>query len=242
VVFRQAWDLAIQAGTARLRVLIAEDDRKMAELVRRGLEEAGHTARVAHDGPSALEMGLSSPPDTIVLDIMLPGMDGYEFTRRLRKEGSSVPVLMLTARDAVADVVKGLNVGADDYLTKPFSLKILIARLEALARRASAAPSNRLQVADLIIDFDTHQVWRGGVRIPLSRTEFEILTLLMRRAGRVVTRDALIDSVWGAERPVENNTLDAFIRLLRTKIETTGSKKLIQTVRGVGYSIRDQAW
>jgi DNA-binding response OmpR family regulator len=231
-----------QAGNSHVRVLVAEDDRKMAELVRRGLEEAGHTARVAHDGPSSLEMALSSPPDAIVLDIMLPGMDGYEVTRRLRKEGSSVPVLMLTARDAVADVVKGLNVGADDYLTKPFSLKILIARLEALARRASAAPSNRLQVADLIIDFDTHQVWRAGTRIPLSRTEFEILTLLMRRAGRVVTRDALIDSVWGAERSVENNTLDAFIRLLRSKVETSGSTRLIQTVRGVGYSIRDEAW
>src|SRR5689334_17683436 len=156
----------------------------MADLIRRGLEEAGHTARVVHDGLSGMEALRSSAPETIVLDIMLPGIDGFEFTRQLRREGNPIPILMLTGRDAVADVVKGLNLGADDYLTKPFSLKILIARLEALARRAYAIASNRAQISDLILDFETHEVWRHGTKIVLTKTEFDILSLLMRRAGR----------------------------------------------------------
>jgi DNA-binding response OmpR family regulator len=146
---------------------------------------------------------------------------------------------MVTGRDAVADVVKGLNLGADDYLTKPFSLKILIARLEALARRASASPANRLQVSDLILDFETHDVWRKGVRIILTKTEFDILSLLMRRAGRIVTRETLIDAVWGIDRTIESNTLDAFMRLLRSKLEIIPGRRLVQTIRGIGYSIRE---
>src|ERR1041385_5564700 len=146
----------------------------MADLIRRGLEENGHSGRVAPDGVTGLSLARSIAPDAIVLDVMLPGLDGFEVTRRLRREGNAVPILMLTGRDAVADVVKGLNVGADDYLTKPFSLKVLIARLEALVRRASAIPSNRLQIADLIVDLEEHEVWRGRTRIALTRTEFDI--------------------------------------------------------------------
>jgi DNA-binding response OmpR family regulator len=171
---------------------------------------------------------------------MLPGIDGFEVTRRLRHEGCAVPILMLTGRDAVSDVVKGLNLGADDYLTKPFSLKVLIARLEALVRRASAVASDRLQIADLILDLQEHEVLRGQKNIILTRTEFDILAFLMRRAGHVVTREALIDGVWGeTDRQIENNTLDVFIKLLRTKVDFVPSKRLIQTVRGVGYTVRE---
>src|SRR5689334_5650532 len=200
----------------------------MADLIRRGLEEAGHTARVVHDGLSGMEALRSSAPETIVLDIMLPGIDGFEFTRQLRREGNPIPILMLTGRDAVSDVVKGLNLGADDYLTKPFSLKVLIARLEALVRRASVVPSNRLQIADLILDLEEHEAWRGRTKITLTRTEFDILAFLMRRAGHVVTRETLIEGVWGeSDRQIENNTLDVFMKLLRSKIDSSPSKRLI---------------
>jgi DNA-binding response OmpR family regulator len=227
-------------GAEIVRLLIVEDDPKMADLIRRGLEENGHSGRVAHDGPTAVSLGRSVVHDAIVLDVMLPGFDGFEVTRRLRREGCAVPILMLTGRDAVADIVKGLSLGADDYLTKPFSLRILIARLEALVRRASAVPSNRLQVADLILDLEEHEVWRGRTRVTLTKTEFDILAFLMRRAGHVVTRETLIDAVWGeTDREIENNTLDVFIKLLRAKVDSALSKRLIQTVRGVGYTIRE---
>jgi two-component system response regulator MprA len=227
-------------GNKLVRLLIVEDDQKMADLIRRGLEENGHSGRVALDGPTGLSLGRSIAPDAIILDVMLPGFDGFEVTRRLRREGCAVPILMLTGRDAVSDVVKGLNLGADDYLTKPFSFKVLLARLEALVRRASSAPSNRLQVADLIVDLEEHEVYRGRTRITLTKTEFDILTILMRRPGHVVTREALIEAVWGkADREIENNTLDVFIGLLRAKVDSRPSKRLIRTVRGVGYTVRE---
>jgi two-component system response regulator MprA len=223
-----------------MRIPIVEDDRKMASLIRRALEESGHSVRVVYNGLSGLEVARTRAPDAVVLDIMLPGIDGFDFTRRLRREGVAVPILMLTGRDAVSDIVKGLNAGADDYLTKPFSLKILIARLDALLRRASATPMNRLHIADLVLDFESHEVRRSSIKINLTRTEFDILALLMRRTGRVVTRSALIEAVWGeSDRQIENNTLDAFMRLLRKKLEITPSKRLIHTVRGIGYTIRE---
>jgi DNA-binding response OmpR family regulator len=223
-----------------VRLLIVEDDTKMAELIRRGLEENGHSGRVAHDGVTGLSLARSIAPNAIILDVMLPGLDGFDVTKRLRREGCSVPILMLTGRDAVSDIVKGLNLGADDYLTKPFSLKILIARLEALVRRASAIPSNRLQIADLIVDLGEHEVWRGSTKITLTRTEFDILAFLMRRAGHVVTRDALIEGVWGeTDRQIENNTLDVFMKLLRNKVDSSPYKRVIETIRGVGYTVRE---
>ena len=223
-----------------MRLLIVEDDTKMAELIRRGLEENGHSGRVAHDGVTGLSLARSIAPNAIILDVMLPGLDGFDVTKRLRREGCSVPILMLTGRDAVSDIVKGLNLGADDYLTKPFSLKILIARLEALVRRASAIPSNRLQIADLIVDLGEHEVWRGSTKITLTRTEFDILAFLMRRAGHVVTRDALIEGVWGeTDRQIENNTLDVFMKLLRNKVDSSPHKRVIETIRGVGYTVRE---
>lgn len=223
-----------------MRILVIEDDRKMADLIRRGLEESGHSGRSAHEGAAGLDLVRSWAPDAVVLDVMLPGLDGFDITKRLRREGSAVPILMLTGRDAVADVVKGLNLGADDYLTKPFSLKILIARLEALVRRASIIPSSRLQIADLIVDLEEHEVWRGRTKITLTRTEFDILAFLMRRVGHVVTREALIEAVWNeSDRRITNNTLDVFIKLLRSKMDSVPSRRLIQTVRGVGYTVRE---
>jgi DNA-binding response OmpR family regulator len=222
-----------------MRVLIVEDDRKMAALLQKGLEEEGYGAAAAHDGLRGLESALSNAFDVLVLDVMLPGIDGVEITRRLRATKNEVPILMLTARDANSDIVRGLDAGADDYLTKPFSFEILLARIRALSRRTGGPPHNQLRFRDLVMDLETHEVRRAGSLAPLTRTEFAILECLLRRAGRVVPRDALIQDVWGYDRDVESNTLDVFIRLLRTKVDTPGRSRLIQTVRGIGYAIRE---
>jgi DNA-binding response OmpR family regulator len=222
-----------------MRVLIVEDDRKMAALLQKGLEEEGHGAAVAYDGLRGLETARQHSFDVLVLDVMLPGIDGFEVTRRLRAAKSAVPILMLTARDANADVVRGLDAGADDYLTKPFSFEILLARVRALGRRTSGPPHQRLQFCDLAMDLEAHEVRRGGTLAALTRTEFAILECLLRRAGRVVPREGLIEAVWGYDRDVESNTLDVFMRLLRAKVDPPGRPRLIQTVRGVGYAIRE---
>jgi two-component system response regulator MprA len=169
---------------------------------------------------------------------MLPGLDGWSVIRRLRTAGSRLPVLMLTARDSTSDVVHGLNLGADDYLVKPFSLEILLARVRALGRRGPAPRPATLRVADLTLDQGTREVTRNGRKITLTRTEYSILELLMRQTPRVVTHDALLETVWGGASDVELNTVSAFMRLLRTKIEATGETRLLQTVRGVGYALR----
>jgi two-component system response regulator MprA len=222
-----------------MRILVVEDDAKMAELLRRGLTAQGHTVELAADGIKGLEKAESSPFDAIVLDIMLPGLDGLHFARRLRAEGNRVPILMLTARDSAADVVRGLDTGADDYLTKPFSFDVLAARLRVIERRVAANPESTLQVSDLTLNSQTHEVHRGRQPLVLTRTEFVLLEYLMRRAGRVVPRDDLIEAVWGIERDVERNTLDVFIFQLRSKIESGGASRLIQTVRGFGYTVRE---
>lgn len=211
----------------------------MAELLRRGLSKEGHSVDVAGDGLKGLEKGQSLQFDAIVLDIMLPGLDGLSVARRLRSGGVRSPILMLTARDSAPDIVRGLDVGADDYLTKPFSFEVLSARLRVIARRISGESSSLLQVADLTLDTRTHEVQRGVRPILLTRTEFVLLEHLMRRAGRVVSRDDLIEAVWGIDRNVGSNTLDVFIFQLRCKLETGGSGRLIQTVRGFGYTARE---
>ena len=211
----------------------------MAELLRRGLSTEGHTVEVAEDGLKGLEKGQSTAFDAIVLDIMLPGLDGLSVARRLRSGGVRVPILMLTARDSVPDIVRGLDVGADDYLTKPFSFEVLAARLRVIARRTSSQSGSILQVADLTLDTQRHEVHRGGRPITLTRTEFVLLERLMRRAGRVVSRNDLIEAVWGIDRDVESNTLDVFIFQLRSKLELGGAGRLIQTVRGFGYTMRE---
>jgi DNA-binding response OmpR family regulator len=171
---------------------------------------------------------------------MLPGIDGFSLVRRLRAAGSVTPILLLTARDTAEDIVMGLDAGADDYLTKPFSFKVLLARLRALSRRKQVEPTTDLRIADLVLDPAKHEVKRAGVPIPLTPTEFDFLELLLRNSGRVLTRNRLIEAVWGNERDVESNTVDVFIRQLRAKVEPAGSSKLIHTIRGIGYTLREE--
>lgn len=221
-----------------MQVLVVEDERRMAELLRQGLEEEGHSVVVAGNGRDGLDIASSHPFDAIVLDVMLPGLDGFSVARKLRAARNQTPILMLTARDATHDIVEGLNLGADDYLVKPFSFEVLLARLRAVSRRGAIAQPPVLQVADLSLDPSAREVSRAGRKIALTRTEFGLLELLMKRAGRVVTRENLIETVWGFDSDVRSNTLDAFIRLLRDKVDSAGETKLIQTVRGVGYCLR----
>jgi DNA-binding response OmpR family regulator len=220
-----------------MRVLVIEDERKMADLIRKGLERDHHAVTTAHTGPDGLDLARAYPFDAMVLDVMLPGFDGFELARKLRADGNSTPILFLTARDTEDDVVKGLDGGGDDYLTKPFSFREFSARLRALLRRAPNATSPVLQYADLTLDTANHEVARAGRPIALTKTEYLLLEFLMRHPGRVLTRDVLIDAVWGLYDPVENNTLDTFIKLLRQKIDSDFEPKLLQTVRGFGYRL-----
>ncbi len=213
----------------------------MRALVRRGLTEEGHSVMAVGDAEAALDQAKISSFDVIVLDVMLPDRSGVEVARDLRARGHATPVLMLTARDTQADVVAGLDAGADDYLTKPFAFDVLLARLRALARRAPLQHTGTLTLGDLALDPAAHLVRRAGAAVALTPTEFRLLECLLRRAGRVVTRRALVESLWGFDRDVEANTLDAFIRLLRQKIERPGQPPLIHTVRGVGYRLGDEA-
>lgn len=213
----------------------------MAEQLRRGLEREGYAALLAHDGQEALDLVRTVDHDMMILDWMLPKVDGREVARRLREAGVATPILMLTARDAPPDIVAGLDCGADDYLIKPFAFEVLLARLRALARRVPATRPPVLRVADLALDPANHTVIRGDEEIGLSGKEFRLLHFLMRRAGRIVRRQTLIEAVWGYESSIESNTLDAFIHLLRTKIDAPQRHKLIHTVRGVGYCMREPA-
>jgi len=222
-----------------MRILVVEDDARMAELLRRGLAEDRHFVDVEGDGPGGLERARAHPYDTIVLDVMLPGLDGLGVVRKLRSAGIQTPILMLTARDGVSDIVRGLDIGADDYLTKPFSFDVLRARIRVMARRTGINSGRILQVADLTIATDTHRVRRADRLILLTRTEYLLLELLMKRAGRVVSRDALIEAAWGGEQDVSNNALDVFVFQLRTKLEAGGAPRLLQTVRGFGYVLRE---
>ena len=220
-----------------MRILIVEDERRMAQLLRQCLAEEGHVITLAGEGSEGLSFALTESFDLIVLDVMLPGIDGFGIVKRLRSERNQTPILMLTARDTAQDIVRGLNLGADDYLTKPFSLEVLIARVKAVSRRGPIPQPVCYEVADLFMDNGARVVRRGARHVTLTRTEYAILELLLRNAGRVVTRDALIEIVWSRDSDIENNTLDAFLRLLRAKVEAPGEIKLIHTIRGVGYSI-----
>jgi two-component system response regulator MprA len=224
-----------------MRVLIIEDEKGMAELLKKGLEEENHRVTLAFDGLEGLELARVYEFDAIVLDLMLPKVDGFEVARRLRRAGNQTPILILTARDAVPDIVKGLDLGADDYLTKPFSFEEFLARLRTVARRGWAPRPTRLRVADLTLDPASHVAIRGRHEIHLSPTEYRLLELLMRRVGQVVSRTTIVEAVWGLENDIEENTLDAFVRLLRGKVDKGFSRKLIQTVRGLGYCLRESA-
>ncbi|HEY6271943.1 MAG TPA: response regulator transcription factor [Terriglobales bacterium] len=220
-----------------MNILVVEDERKVAALLRTGLEDEGHSVGVAHTGPEGLALAKTAAWDTILLDVMLPGFDGFELLRQMRKAGLRAPVLMLTARDSTTDVVTGLNAGADDYLKKPFSFQELLARLVALARRGPATHSVELTVGDLRLDTGTHEVFRSGKPIQLTRKEYQLLEFLMRANGRVVSRSSIIQAVWGNSSEASDNTVEAIIKLLRKKIEDDHSRKLIQTVRGFGYRL-----
>ena len=211
----------------------------MVGLLKKGLEEETHVVSIAVEGRAGLELAQSYEFDVIVLDWMLPGMEGIEVARRIRKSGKVTPILMLTARDAVPDIVKGLDAGADDYLTKPFSFAEFLARLRALGRRSTDTQSTaRLEIADLKLDPSTRQVLRQQHEIRLTPTEYRLLEFLMRRSGRVASRRAIVEAVWGLDADVEENTLDAFVRLLRAKVDEGYKQKLIHTARGFGYSVK----
>ena len=212
----------------------------MADLLRKGLQEEGYVVATAADGMSAVEMAQVSQFELILLDVMLPGLDGFQVAQCLRRAGNRVPILMLTARDSTPDLVQGLDLGADDYLTKPFSFEVLLARIRALLRRGPASHSVKLRVGDLELDPGSHEVTRSGQTLNLTRTEFNLLEHLMRNKGQVIPRDILIEAVWGYDRDIESNTLDAFIRLLRSKIESDAGRRLIHTIRGIGYVAREQ--
>ncbi len=220
-----------------MKILVVEDEKNIAQILRRGLEEEGHAVSLAADGRSALELAESSAFDLLLLDVMLPGMDGLEVARRLRGNRQDTPILMLTARDAVPDIVKGLDAGADDYLTKPFSFAVLLARIRALDRRHTELRTHSLRVADLTLEIIERRVFRGQREVHLTPTEFRLLEFLMRREGKVASRHAILGAIWGPAENVEENTLDAFVRLLRRKIDEGEPVKLIHTIRGFGYCL-----
>ena len=222
-----------------MEILIIEDDTRMGALLERGLQGEGHSVFWAADGREGLEFAEVRRYDVIVLDVLLPRINGFEVAKRLREAGDKTPILMLTARDTPADAVRGLDCGADDYLTKPFAFEELLARVRAVSRRGPVPGAVWLEVDDLKLDPASHEVRRGEREIALTRREFQVLETLMRRTGRVVPRDSLIDIVWGGESDVEPNTVDAFISSLRRKLEQPDLPKLIHTVRGIGFSIKD---
>ena len=224
-----------------MRILVAEDELKMASLLRRGLSEEGYAVDVAPDGLEALVRASATEYDAIVLDVMLPELDGFEVCRRLRASGIWSPVLMLTARDAVEDRVQGLDTGADDYLTKPFSFAELLARLRALRRRGTPERPVVLEVGSLHLDARTRQVSRNGVEIALSTREFALLEALMRRAGQVLSRFDLLEHAWEYDYENRSNVVDVYVRYLREKIDRPFGLDSIETVRGVGYRLRDDA-
>jgi DNA-binding response OmpR family regulator len=221
-----------------MQILVVEDERRMAELLERTLHEDGHQVVVAHDGREGLEIARSSPFDVILLDVMLPVLDGLAVARRLREGRNQTPVLMLTARDAPADIVNGLDSGADDYLVKPFSIDVLLARLRAVSRRGVIARPTCLEIADIKLDPASRRVTRGDQALSLTPREYRLLELLMRNSGRAVSRDTILESVWGFDSDVNENTLEVFMRLLRVKVDNR-DPKLIQTVRGFGYMMRE---
>ena len=221
-----------------MRVLVVEDEKKLGELLGRGLREEGYAADVTDRGEEALWMAQAVPYDAIVLDVMLPGVDGFEICRRLRRDAVWAPVLMLTARDGLDDRVEGLDAGADDYLAKPFAFEELLARLRALTRRAPVERPPVLEVGDLRLDPAAHRTWRGKSELDLSAKEFALLELFMRRPGITLTRTQLLDGAWDIAFESRSNVVDVYVRYLREKIDRPFGRDSIETVRGVGYRLR----
>ncbi len=225
------------------RILLVEDEEKLARFVELELTHEGYQVEKAFDGRTGLELAEKGGFDLLLLDIMLPGLNGLEVLRRLRKEGSAVPVIMLTARDAVMDKVTGLDMGADDYVTKPFSIEELLARIRAALRKQTVQKKedSLLSCADLTVDVSRHRVTRGGKEIELTGREFSLLQFFMENKTIVLSRDQLLEKVWGYDYLGETNVVDVYVRYLRGKIDEGFEPKLLQTVRGVGYVLRDDA-
>jgi two-component system response regulator MprA len=223
-----------------MKILVVDDERAVRESLRRALELEGYDVGLAADGSEALEkLDSEAQPDAVILDVLMPGTDGLEVSRTLRRSGNRVPVLMLTARAEVGDRVAGLDAGADDYLTKPFALEELLARLRALLRRTADGSGEALRFADLELDPGTREVRRGGEPIDLTRTEFSLLELFMLNPRQVLTRSVIFERVWGYDFGYGSNSLDVYIGYLRRKTEAGGKPRLIHTVRGVGYALRE---
>ena len=223
----------------KAHILVVDDDPHITNLLRRILAYEGYSVGIAASGNEALTRTLEHPPDLVVLDIMLPGLDGLEVVRRLRTAGDQVPILMLTARDAVPDRVKGFETGADDYLVKPFAHEELLARIKALLRRNQAEHHEVLRYADVELDTGTRVAHRGPREIELSPTEYELLALFLRRPRQVLTRDIILDRIWGLDFEGSSNVLEVYVGYLRAKLEAEGEPRLIHTVRGVGYVCKE---
>ena len=223
----------------KAHILVVDDDPRITDLLRRVLAYEGYSVAVAASGNEALHRTLERPPDLIVLDILLPELDGLEVAERLRAAGDNVPILMLTARDAVADRVKGLEVGADDYLVKPFAPEELVARVKALLRRSQEERHEVLRYADVELDTGTRLAHRGAREIELSPTEYELLLLFLRRPRQVLTREIILDRVWGLDFEGSSNILEVYVGYLRAKLEAQGEPRLIHTIRGVGYVFKE---
>jgi two-component system, OmpR family, response regulator MprA len=225
----------------RMKILVVDDERAVRDSLRRALELEGYDVELAADGEEALErLASNGEPDAVILDILMPKMDGLEVCRRMRREGLRLPVLMLTARDEVENRVAGLDAGADDYVTKPFALEELLARMRALLRRTSSGSGEVLRFADLELDPKTREVRRAGEPIELTRTEFSLLELFLLNPRQVLTRSVIFERVWGYDFGFSSNSLDVYIGYLRRKTEAGGQPRLIQTVRGVGYALREK--
>jgi len=224
-----------------MTILVVEDEVKITRFIKKGLEMEHYTVEVAYDGERALELAEINNYDLIVLDIMLPKVDGIEVCRRLREKKIETPIIMLTARNTVEDRIKGLDAGADDYLVKPFAFGELVARIRALLRREKTVTATKLQVGDLVLDPATHEVIRNGKEIPLSGKEYRLLDYMMRRPGHVCTRTMIGEHIWGYNFADDSNVIDVYISYLRRKIDRGFSNKLIHTVRDVGYKIQDKS-
>jgi DNA-binding response OmpR family regulator len=221
------------------RILVVEDDSEMVQVLRQGLEQEKYLVTVAQSGAKGFEIAVKGGLGAIILDVMLPGMDGYSFTQGVRSSGDATPILMLTALDSVPEIVNGLDAGADDYLTKPFSFPELLARLRSLLRRG-LSPARSLMVCDLEMDTASHTVTRGGQSIALTKSEYLLLEVLMRNAGHVVSREEMVKAVWGKPTAIEQSGIDSYILALREKIDQHRPIRLIQTVRGFGYKLAAQ--
>jgi DNA-binding response OmpR family regulator len=220
----------------KVAILVIEDDLDMAQVLQQGLEQENYSVTLAHNGWNGLELAQRGTFAAILLDVMLPALDGCALARQLRSGGIMTPILMVTARDSVSDIVTGLDAGAEDYLTKPFSFLELLARLRSLARRGQPQP-RELRVADLAMDTASHDVSRNGQAISLTKTEYLLLESLMKNAGHVVSRDEIVRTVWGTRTAIEQNSIDVYVKALRAKVDSAHSEKLIHTIRGFGYKL-----